>query len=48
MPFGMIVAGDMFQWNINEIFKELPNVFGIGDDILVVGYDGHGETMTKP
>ena len=23
---------------IDELFKELPNVFGIADDILVVGY----------
>ena len=23
---------------IDEIFKELPNVFGIADDILAVGY----------
>ena len=25
-----------------KIFKELPNVFGITDDILVVGYDNNG------
>ena len=29
----------MFQQKINEIFKNLLNVFGIADDILVVGYD---------
>ena len=28
----------MFQRKIDEI-SELPNVFGIADDILVVGYD---------
>ena len=27
---------DMFQHKINEIFKYLPNVFGIADDILVL------------
>ena len=27
---------------IDEIFKDLPNVFGIADDILVVGYDSDG------
>ena len=26
-----------------EIFKDLPNVFGIADDILVVGYDSNGK-----
>ena len=36
-------AGDMFQCKIDEIFKNLPNVFGIADDILVVGYDTDGK-----
>ena len=34
---------------IDEIFKDLPNVFGIADDILIVGYDNdgkdHGDTL---
>ena len=29
----------MFHRKIDAISKELPNVFGIADDILVVGYD---------
>ena len=29
----------MFQRKIDEIFKELPNVFGTADDMLFVGYD---------
>ena len=33
----------MFQHKINEIFKDLPNVFGILDGILVVGYDSDGK-----
>ena len=33
----------MFQCKINEIFKYLPYVFGIADDILVVGYDTDGK-----
>ena len=28
---------------INEIFKDLPNVFGIADEILVVGYEVNGK-----
>ena len=28
---------------IDEIFKDLQNVFGIADDILVVGYDDGGK-----
>ena len=33
----------MFQCKINKIFKDLPNVFGIVDDILVVGYNSDGK-----
>ena len=32
----------MFQWKINEIFNDMPNVFGIADDVLVKGYDKDG------
>ena len=31
----------MFQRRMDEIFKELPNMFGIADDTLVVGYDDY-------
>ena len=34
--FGAALVGDMFQRKSDKIFKELPNVFSIGDDILVV------------
>ena len=39
LPFGAAPAGDMFQRKIDEIFKDMPNVFGIADDILVAGYE---------
>ena len=29
----------MFQCKIDEISSDMPNVFGIADDILVIGYD---------
>ena len=49
LPFGATPKGDMFQHKIDEIFKDLYNIFGIADDILVVGYhsDGkdHDETL---
>ena len=32
----------MFHQKSNEIFKYLPNVFGIADDILSVGCDADG------
>ena len=39
LTFSADPAGGRFQRKIDEIFKELPNVFGIADDILVVGYN---------
>ena len=41
--FGAAQTGDMFQHKTGEIFKILPDVFGIADDILVVGYDTDGK-----
>ena len=42
-------AGDIFQRKIDEIFKNLPNVFDIADDIVFGGYDidgkGHDERL---
>ena len=39
LPFGVALGGDMFQRKIDEIFRGLPNGFGITYDILIVGYD---------
>ena len=39
LPIGMVPVGNMFQCKIDEIFQNLPNVFGIVDDILAVGDD---------
>ena len=38
LPFGAVPAGDMFQCKIDEICSNMPNMFGIVDDILVIGY----------
>ena len=43
LPFGVVPAGDLFQRKVDEIFKDLPNIFGITDDMLVVGYDANGK-----
>ena len=40
----------MFQQKNDEIFKGLQNIFGIADDILIVGYqDGrdHEKTLLR-
>ena len=49
LSFGAAPEGDMFKRKIDEIFKDMPNVFGIADDILVVGYEDkfrdHADTV---
>ena len=42
LPFGAAPAGNMFQCKINEIFNDMPNIFGIVDNILVIRYDKDG------
>ena len=42
LPFGAAPVGDMFQCKIDKIFSDVPNIFGITDDILVIGYDKNG------
>ena len=36
---GVAPAGDKFQRKTDEIFNDMPSIFGIADDILVVGYE---------
>ena len=40
--FGAVPAGNMFKHKIDKIFNDMPNVFGIADNILVIGYDKVG------
>ena len=42
LPFGAVPAGNIFQHKIDEIFNDKPDIFGIADDILVIGYDEDG------
>ena len=42
LPFRAVPGDDMFQHKIHKIFNEMPNVFGIMDDILVIGYTDDG------
>ena len=43
LPFGAAPAGNMFQHKIDEIFNDIPNVFRIADDILVIEYNNDGK-----
>ena len=42
LPFGAVLVGNMFQHKTDKICNDMPNVFGIADDILVIGYDKDG------
>ena len=37
MPFGITVAGNVFQRKLNQYFGKIDNVIIIADDIIVVG-----------
>lgn len=49
LPFGVKVSQDIFQRKLNEVYKDIPNVTGIADDILVVGetQEEHDEAFLK-
>ena len=41
LPFGPAPSGDIFQRKIDKIIRELPNVFDIADDILIVDFNNN-------
>ena len=49
MPVGVAPTSAMLKKKIDELFHRIPNVFGITDDILIVGFDelgrNHNETV---
>ena len=38
MPFGITVAGDVFQRKLDTIFGDISQVACIADDIIIIGY----------
>ena len=36
LPFGTVPVGNMFQRKIDKLFNDIPKVFRIADDILVI------------
>ena len=40
LPFGP--AGEIIKKKIGQLFNDIPNVFGIADDILFAGFDADG------
>ena len=41
LPLEVVPAGDLFQRKFDEIFEDLKNVFGMVDEILIIGYDAY-------
>ena len=37
MPFGIMVAGDVFQQKLDECFGHIKNLIAIADDFMVIG-----------
>ena len=37
MPFGLKVSGDVFQERLDRVFRLVPGVLGIADDIVIHG-----------
>ena len=37
LPIGIVVSQDIFQRKLDDIYKNIPNVSGIADDIIVFG-----------
>ena len=37
MPFGITVAGDVFQQNLDECFSHIKNLIVIADDVMIIG-----------
>ena len=50
MPFGVTVAGDVFQCKIDQCFDHIKNVIVIADDIMIVekrhNHRDHDQTLT--
>jgi len=37
LPFGVVVSQDIFQRKLDDIYRKIPNVTGLADDIIVFG-----------
>ena len=42
LPFGLSCSSDMFQKKIDETYGNMPQVTGIADDLVIIGYDEDG------
>ena len=44
---GLTSSGDMFQKKMDDIFKQLPNIFATADNILIVCYNHNSADHDK-
>ena len=49
LPFGIVLSQDIFQRKLDEVYRDIPNVMGIADDIIVCGSSEqeHDKTFTE-
>ena len=47
MPFGVTVAGDVFQHKLDQCFGHIKQVIVIADDRMIVGKNQTIATMIK-
>ena len=49
LPFGVIVSQDIFQRKLDEVYRNIPGVTGIADDIIISGSteEEHDEALIK-
>ena len=43
LPFGAVLADDLFKKKIEKLFSDIHNVSGIAYDILIAGFDADGK-----
>ena len=46
VPMGASLSSDVYQFKIDEIFKDIPHCIGIADDIVIFGYNDHDHDAT--
>ena len=50
MPFGATVAGDVFQFKLDQCFGKMKQVIVIADDIMIVdkkpNHSNHDQVLT--
>ena len=46
VPMGASLSSDVYQYKVDEIFKDIPQCIGIADDIVIFGYNDHDHNAT--